>query len=454
MSSTNDPQQSPSPEPSQAPAQAPPPGGWAWAAPVVMETRETVPLEYHRLYHGAQGFRWWRALLALLIAIGIYLGFALVVGIVFGAVLSFTDPAYVLALAEGEAEALDTQQPVTVLMGLFSIALMIPAVLLAMRSMGIRPTGRVWSVATRIRWRLLLRATGIAVVAVVAMNLAGMGFEILLDPSMLSEPPELVAESDFDARAALLSFIFVIFLVPFQAAAEEVAFRGFLMQVIGSWLRSTWFWILLAIAVPLFVLGIFLVSGVEGLIEQGTSTLIVAVAIVVIAAALRRWTGSPFIAIALPTLLFAVMHLYDVWGMLVVSLMGLVAAWLTWRTGGLEAAIAIHVINNLVAFGFMSMGFGGETAQTEGDAGPGSLVGEIVGLVLFTWLVLRSFRSGRYGRTRIDLIQVPVPAPQVAPAVPAMPQPGAPNSVHEPDVPQAPKTPQDPQTDQDPEAHE
>ncbi|MDF2498717.1 MAG: family intrarane metalloprotease protein, partial [Arthrobacter koreensis] len=50
-----------------------------------------------------------------------------------------------------------------------------------------------------------------------------------------------------------LMLLVAVAVVPFQAAAEEYAFRGLLMQVIGSWLRHPAFAILLP--VPLFVLG-------------------------------------------------------------------------------------------------------------------------------------------------------------------------------------------------------
>ncbi len=90
--------------------------------------------------------------------------------------------------------------------------------------------------------------------------------------------------------------VLVIVLVPVQAAAEEYVFRGYLMQSIGRWLRHPAFAILLP--VPLFVLG----------------------------------------------------HTYDVLGQIGVGLFAVAAGWLTWRTGGLEAAIALHVVNNLSAF--------------------------------------------------------------------------------------------------------
>lgn len=353
------------PQPPALPA-AQAPAAWAWAGqPQPMRTVETEPLEYHRLYRGAQGYRWWKPLVALFLAGVFYLLMSIVLGIIFVPIMMAWDPGYAAGILDGSVEILDTQRPVSLLVNLTSIIVMIPSVILAMLVMGLRPTSRVWSVALRIRWGLLGRVAGIAVISVIAMNLAGMAFEFLMDPSYFSAPPaDADSGAEFDSSAALISLLLVLILVPFQATAEEVVFRGMFMQVLGSWLKNPWF------------------------------------------------------AILIPSVGFALAHIYNIWGLLAVGLMGAVAAWLTWKTGGLEAAIAIHVINNLVAFGFMAAGFGGQTAQTEDAGGPGSVVGEVVGLGIFIWLVMRTFRKHGYGRSRIDLLRVPVPpgewVPQVA----------------------------------------
>lgn len=93
-----------------------------------------------------------------------------------------------------------------------------------------------------------------------------------------------------------VSLVIIILLVPLQSTAEEYIFRGFFMQAIGRWLRHPAFAIL--VPVPFFVLG----------------------------------------------------HLYDLLGQISVGLFAVAAGWLTWRTGGLEAAIALHVVNNLTGF--------------------------------------------------------------------------------------------------------
>ena len=343
------------------------PPEWGWVRPPVqMHTVETEPLEYHRLLRGTANYRWWKPLLLLLIA-GVYFGVLTIVDtLIFIPIMMAWDPEYVTGIAEGTVDILDTQRPVSILLAMVSIIIMIPSVLLAMLTMGMKPMGRVWSVAGRIRWGLLLRLVGIAVVAVVAMNAAGIGFGILLDPASLSEAaPE--QSSDFDTRAALLSLVFIVLLVPLQATAEEVVYRGLFMQVLGSWLKNPWF------------------------------------------------------AILIPSVGFALSHIYDIWGLLAVGLMGLVAAWLTWKTGGLEAAIALHIVNNLIAFGFMTAGFGGETAQTSDAGGPEGVVGEVIGLALFAWLALKVFRKGGHGRERIDLILAPVPVAPWTPEAPAGP---------------------------------
>ncbi|QIK64781.1 CPBP family intramembrane metalloprotease [Leucobacter viscericola] len=345
------------------------PPAWAWASqPQPTQTVETEPLEYHRLLRGAQGYKWWKPLLVVLIAAGIYIVLSIIISVIWFAIMAVGNPdlftssdATAMSQTLVDQLALDTQNPLSVFMNLLTIALMIPSVILAMLVMGMRPVGRVWSVATRIRWGALGRFTGIAVLGVVVMNVTGTLLEMLFS---LAVPVEAVAPAvskDFDGNAALLSFVFVLILVPIQATAEEVVFRGLFMQVLGSWLKNPWF------------------------------------------------------AILIPTVAFAGAHIYDMWGLAAVGFMGLTAAWLTWRTGGLEAAIAIHVINNIAAFGVMASGIGGSTAQTESAGGPGSLIGEVIGLSLFTWLVVRSFKKRGYGRTRIDLLRVPVAPLQAQP---------------------------------------
>src|SRR6185369_12363243 len=86
----------------------------------------------------------------------------------------------------------------------------------------------------------------------------------------------------------------LLVLIPLQAAAEEYAFRGWLLQALGTYARSPW------------------------------------------------------VAVAVQAVLFSAAHgLGTPWGFVDLVVFGGLAGWLTVRTGGLEAAIALHVVNNL-----------------------------------------------------------------------------------------------------------
>ncbi|WP_426718431.1 CPBP family intramembrane glutamic endopeptidase [Corynebacterium auriscanis] len=88
----------------------------------------------------------------------------------------------------------------------------------------------------------------------------------------------------------------VIVLVPFQAAAEEIFARGFLPQIFGCWFKSPW------------------VAYLPG------------------------------------ALLWICLHGYNSWGTVAIAYSAVLYAVLVHKTGGLEAVIAIHTINNYLAF--------------------------------------------------------------------------------------------------------
>lgn len=336
---------------SRTPSAVIPPWGWAQGSPKLRKV-ESERLDYHRLLRGTPDYRWWKPL-ALLLLSGVFFGvLTVVVTEAIIPALMLTDSDYPMQLAAGTAEVLDTQRPISVLVSMISIIIMLPSVLLAMLVMGMRPIGRIWSVAARMRWGLFGRLIGVSTLAIVVIKIVGIGVGVLLEPPADAAP--ITSETGFDVGAALLSMLLVLFLVPLQSTAEEVVFRGLFMQVLGAWLRNPWF------------------------------------------------------AILIPSIGFASLHIYDIWGLLAVGLLGAVSAWLTWRTGGLEAAIAIHIVNNYVAFGILASGLTGETAQTAGDGSAAGLIGQIIGLILFGWLTLRVFDRGGYGRQRIDLVQIHV----------------------------------------------
>jgi ascorbate-specific PTS system EIIC-type component UlaA len=78
---------------------------------------------------------------------------------------------------------------------------------------------------------------------------------------------------------------------------------------------------------------------------------------------------------------------------------GAVMGWLAVRTGGLEAAIALHVINNMLAFGISAAAGSLEEALRQGAVPWQSLAGTVVQLATFTAAVIVLAR-----RRRVDTV--------------------------------------------------
>jgi CAAX protease family protein len=168
------------------------------------------------------------------------------------------------------------------------IAALLPVTLLAARWIQRRPAGTLSSVTGRLRWRWLAACLPVALGAIVVFLGAGFTFATVTGVDAgLGDP--LAGWMPF-----LASMLVLLIVVPPQAAAEEYLMRGWLLQGLGTWFRRPW--------VPIAVQA-------------------------VVFAALHGW-GTP-------------------WGFADLLVFAVVAGMLTVRTGGLEAAIALHVMNNL-----------------------------------------------------------------------------------------------------------
>ncbi|WP_030988031.1 CPBP family intramembrane glutamic endopeptidase [Streptomyces sp. NRRL WC-3744] len=234
---------------------------------------------------------------------------------------------------------------------LLTIAAGIPVVLLIVRWIGRRPAGTVSSVTGRLRWRWMLLCV---LTAVPILGLA-MGCMFLL-PADGEPESQWVGWPAFGRAVAML-----VVLVPVQAAAEEYVFRGWLTQTAGAFLRSPW-----AAFLPQAVLF----------------------------AAAHGW-GTP-------------------WGFADLVVFGVAAGWLTWRTGGLEASIALHTVNNLLAFGVSAAVVDGLTSdETAADASWQLVAFDVLSIALYTAAVAWWLRRRRLDRT--------APAPRPPALVPGYP---------------------------------
>ncbi|MFP5346213.1 MAG: CPBP family intramembrane glutamic endopeptidase [Actinomycetes bacterium] len=273
--------------------------------------------------------RWWRSLVSLAIVVGCL------------AVLMFGTSivAVVLLLASGAPiESLATQdqvnglmaEPGFLLLNNLLLAALIPVSCLAVWGGHLWRPRWVSSVAGGIRWRLLGQCTVLSLVLVAASSAVVYALDGF--PSGAAEP-----------HAALLLAI-VLLTTPLQAAGEEYFFRGWLTQTVGC----------------LFA----------------------------------RPVAAALVAGAVSATLFATAHgSQNIWLFLDRFAFGVLASYLAWRTGGLEAGIAAHAVNNLVVFVPVILTGGLEESLLVTDVPGGLLLADVVSLVVLgvvlTWWARR-----------------------------------------------------------------
>jgi membrane protease YdiL (CAAX protease family) len=148
------------------------------------------------------------------------------------------------------------------------------------------------SVVPKMRWRFFFICVGFSVVALIAQVVVS----VLMPGSQEGDVTATVNE--FTRTTAILALV-VLVTTPLQAAGEEYVFRGYLMQALGSLFNNRW------------------------------------------------------VALVATATLFAVAHGVQNFPLFFDRFMfGLIAGWLVLRTGGLEAGIAMHILNNFLAFGY------------------------------------------------------------------------------------------------------
>ncbi len=294
-------------------------------------------LPFHRLFRTLPGYRWWRPLLAILLTF-LFLVAGSVVVTVIGLVIGVatgdvrTDSLDHLQTDITSLAVLDAASPLRIFVALASLAILLPCVQLALLCVGIRPISARHSVAFRVRWGWMLISIGPAL-AIIALSFGiSYGLFPLIDGEWLGAPTT-------DLDLFVVCAIIILALTPLQSAAEEYVFRGLLAQAIGAWVRY----------VP--------------------------------------------VAIIVPTILFASLHLYDIWGLLDVFVFGIAASLVVWRTGGLEASIAMHSVNNTAIFLLLASGSLGTTVNEATAGSPVSLGISLVTMALWvlwiTWLARR-----------------------------------------------------------------
>ncbi|GAA2883443.1 hypothetical protein GCM10010517_46640 [Streptosporangium fragile] len=266
---------------------------------------------------------WWRPVLGTVLGFaGLMLAGAAVV------IAGVTVAALVGVKISDSGDRIFTDPVLDLAVNLLSIAVVLPLVYGLAAWIQRRPPGTLSSVVGRLRWRWMGACTGVAVVTV-ALGQAAVAVTYVATGEDLDD---LFGWVGWDRFLPVL--VVTVVLVPFQAAAEEYAFRGWALQAFGSFFRTPWPGILL---------------GAVG---------------------------------------FTALHAYVDWGIVDVFAFGALMGWLAVRTGGLEAAIALHVVNNVLAFGVSGADGTLEEALKQGAVPWQSLAGTAVQLGLFGVVVV------------------------------------------------------------------
>ncbi len=218
--------------------------------------------------------------------------------------------AFLVVATLARAGARDpVDHPGALAVDLGTIALVVPLLLGALWLTGSPALRLLWSVEGRVRWGWWGRCCAIAF-ATVTFSLAlasvlpgaGVGRQIEV-PSM----------------TAWFGVVVALALVPGFALAQELVFRGFLPQLIGSVVPVAW------------------------------------------------------IGIVASTCFFVALQGAGTWRLVEIGLLGLAAGVLTQRTGGLEAAVALQVAHAVMLL-VLEAGGAVATAQTRADLGAASVV--------------------------------------------------------------------------------
>lgn len=272
------------------------------------------------------------ALMGVLIGVGSFFAFTPVLTqlLAAGYWLALGRPG---AFADTYRSLLAYEVPFGMVAAQLGIALLIPiSAALVLTLHHVRPA-YLFSVRPGLRWRPFLVFLGVALV-----TLNG----VLLINNTIAGKPFVV-----EPQQGFAGFLVAILLTsPLQAAAEEVFFRGYLLQALGS-------------------------------------------------LSANRWVG-----ILASSLLFALFHgVQNGWLFASRFAFGVLAAVLVVYVGGLEAGIAAHVVNNVCAFVYAGLSTGIAQLKATTEVTPGDAVGEIVMYAVFTAAALGVGRLLRLQRT-------------------------------------------------------
>lgn len=287
---------------------------------------------------------WWRPVVALLlIAVSTVVAATVFIGVVFA--LAWFGTGEVLKLGT-RPEELFTNDLANLIAVVGSIAVLLPIVWLATVVVERRTIGSLSSVAGHIRWRWL----ALCFLPAVGYMVAVVGGSYVAD---LVAPGHDEPVGDWVGWDAMWpALLVIVLLVPLQATAEEYAFRGWVLQAIGS----------------------FTFEDRRGRLGR----------------ALARVFGTPWPAIVLSAIPFVAGHGYTDWGLLDIAGFAVVTGWVVYQTGGLEAGIALHIVNNMVGMSLSAAE--GDVSLEQGSIPLPEVIVDTASMLLWAAAIVWMFR--------------------------------------------------------------
>jgi uncharacterized protein len=226
--------------------------------------------------------------------------------------------------------------PVAFAAGLAATALLTPWSMLLQRWLYGVPAPSLHSVVSRFRFDVF----GRSLLAILPLFLIVLAITEWLDPR---------STAVWEQGDLIFLFVLVVVLVPLQSAGEEYGLRGLVFRIAGGWARSRW----LSLALGLVV----------------------------------------------PTVVFALIHTAgDPWWNVFYIVFGLTTGFVTWRSGGVEIAVVVHAVYNVMTFTFWFVLQGDLTERFDRSPGavtPALLIPSALAFIAIAVVVwLRTRRSG------------------------------------------------------------
>lgn len=169
----------------------------------------------------------------------------------------------------------------------------VPSLLLAALIVRDRPVSSYWSSMGGWRWKVFLKT--------LAVGLIIFGIPYIVHPMSLGKTSGI--------RFTPGGFVMLALFLPLQCIAEELLYRSFVMQTVGSWFKVPIIGLL--VQIPLFALG----------------------------------------------------HQYNIVGIISVAVSAVLYGSICMISRGIEASSALHILNNVISFFMVGFGYGSFSSE-------------------------------------------------------------------------------------------